>query len=298
MITIPRQQCSILAGASGAGKTTLVMQVLADWCNDKTFTPALKFDATKIAYLVADRTCEEVRIRKKRLHIPDEKMQVYGIQDDLSFDLKNLKEGELALRTALHKFSNDYDMLVIDPIALFISGDTNNFREVAISLMKIGRIAIEKNITIFAVHHASKSRSDFTFKRPQDRINGSGAFQGFSGTQMVLIEGKEDDKAYDSLFVIPHMGPMQTTLLVRDEVGDFAVLEQNNTDIVQRGKLEIMFDKIPYGEPFHITTIHRLAEDQGVSRSAAFKLVKEMLEDKTMKKVGRGEYCRVAIKED
>lgn len=291
--TIPRQQISILAGASGAGKTTLLMHAISCWAHRGQFTSALTWDATRIAYLVADRNSSEVRARAAALGIEDDKMEIYGIQDDLTFNLSVLRTPHIALEQCIAKFKQPFDMLIIDPIVLFIDGNTNDIRSVAMSLMRIGRIAVARNITILAVHHAKKMTADQPFLRPQDRINGSGAFQGFSGTQMVLIQGSETGKFYDTFIAIPHTSPMIEVALIRDARGGFEVFDPGGYEAECLIEFRNLVAEKPLNIVIDMKTIHTFLESKGLAvRTCAVKWTELLIADGTLTKTGKDRYVR------
>lgn len=294
MVTIPFQQVSILAGASGAGKSTLLTQEVAAWAKGEPFTGIINWppNIERIAYLVADRTKDEIEGRFTDLGVGSERIELYGIQDDLTFNLNLLNEPDKALRGAVGRFSKPFQMLVIDPIAIFIDENTNDFRKVAISLLKMGRFAIERGITILATHHATKQRTDFSFKRPQDRISGSGAFQGFSGTQMVLIEGMEDGAAYDTLWVKSHTLPPMSSQLTRGEKGLF--VSHHSKEQAEGGdyaKFEQFVSTLTTVTP--ITSFHAWGDSNNLSHPTIFRWITRMVSENKLKKTSRGLYERV-----
>lgn len=294
--TIPRRQISILAGASGAGKTTFIMQALAHWSRGEIFDAGFTFDATRIAYLVADRTCSEVRERAARLGIGDDKLEIYGIQDDLEFNLDLLKQPHKALDVALAKFTKPFDLLVIDPIALFVEGNFIDFHQVALSLMRLGRVAIKRDCTILATHHTTKMHSDWGFKRPQDRISGSGAFQGFSGTQMVLIQGLEDEKLYDTLWVIPHMGGRHEINIVRDETGEFEIFQKVDAEKMAFEEFRaLILNQKGSGEEILTKEFFEFIDSRGLTRPITTKWAGDLIREGLVIKTGRGLYARTTL---
>lgn len=81
--------------------------------------------------------------------------------------------------------------LFIDPLApLFITGNQNRARDVAASMVGLSRIIEERQINITGICHFSKQKGNKNdrYARPQDRISGSGAFSGFSDTQIYLVD--------------------------------------------------------------------------------------------------------------
>lgn len=215
---LSKKQIHILAGASGAGKTTLLLQALQAWDQGRPYP--LSFTASRVGYIVADRTVEETEEKAARLGI-SKRVEFYGLVDDDGFTLELLTNPTLTLNHVIKQLHHPFDLLILDPIMIFMEGSTNQYHQVAKSLLYISRMAKKKGITILATHHAAKPRSDFHFLRPQDRILGSAAFQGYSGTQMVLIEGNEEKMSADALYLIPHDGPPEEYNFVRGHGGWF-----------------------------------------------------------------------------
>lgn len=288
--TIPRRQVSILAGASGSGKTTLLMQAIASWAREETFTPALTWEATRCAYLVADRSFDEVKARAKRLGIGDAKIELYGLQDDTTFDINLLKTPAKALEVVLTKFKKPFDLLVIDPIALFIEGNFIDFHQVAISLFKLGRIAVQRNITMIAAHHTVKMHSDWGFLRPQDRISGSGAFLGFSGTQMTLIQGLETGVDYDTLYVVSHTLPRKEAYLTRGSDGEFVTLDLTARRRDDLEEVRLRLDGVEVGGVISIQWFHNIAEEFSIPKPETLGWIRTLMSEGLLSKISRGKY--------
>jgi len=222
-VTIPRGQISILAGASGAGKTTLLLQSLAAWARGEVFLPELTWDASRVLYVASDRTVEEAKIIAERVGLPSDqdKITFYGLVDD-----PKLPSGLLNSPRALLQYittDKTYDLMILDPIGIFMDGSINNYKNVAMSLYFLNQFAKQHNITILAMHHTSKARTDFTFQRPQDRISGSGALLGYSATQMVLISPEELKGDFFEFHVISHTRPAMMVFMIRGQDGKFHV---------------------------------------------------------------------------
>jgi hypothetical protein len=89
--------------------------------------------------------------------------------------------------------------LIIDPLApLFITGNQNRTRDVAASLVSLSRIIEERQINITGTWHFAKQKADKAdrYRRPQDRISGSGAVSGFSDTQVYLVDPEPNQPYY------------------------------------------------------------------------------------------------------
>ena len=96
--------------------------------------PALMLDATKIAYVAADRAQQNL---EKKLNMPN--VRFYSLVDDKTFNLDWLRQGDIALRRVLDRLGS-FDLLILDPIAPFTMGSLVDYRSVMISLIHIGRI--------------------------------------------------------------------------------------------------------------------------------------------------------------
>ena len=276
---LPRKQISILAGASGAGKTTLVLQAIQHWQREQPFP--IQFNATNCAYIVADRTKDEVDQRAEALGLD---IEIYGIVDDRKFRRELLNEPEQALTEALSRFKRPYDLLIIDPLMLFIKGNALDYRAVAIALIGLNRLAVDKNITICATHHASKARSDFSFLRPQDRILGSAAFQGFSGTQMVLIEPEEGTTDVHTFVAVSHTAPKIVTFFERTSDGWFVVSSRIGVPLVEAMR---------EGTPVTIQELREIGEKQKMSQATLYRCLGASIKEGLVMKVGHGLYMRV-----
>jgi RecA-family ATPase len=210
---LPRQQVSILCGASGSGKTTLTLQAIQ--ANQRNEPFPILFRGSKVGYVVADRTKSEVQTRLSRLDIHN--VGLYSVVDDERLQMSLLHEPDKLLSVALRHFRDVPELLVLDPLAFFIKGSFLDYKAVAIALIELNRLAVKRDITILALHHATKARSDFAYLRPQDRILGSAALAGFSGTQLTLVEPGEKE-AYHTLHVVSHTAaPYHVMLRMGDD---------------------------------------------------------------------------------
>ncbi len=297
--TVERRRVSIFCGASGSGKTTLVSQMVESWARGETLIPAVTWDATSIAYIGADRTSADVEELKTRLAIPEHKFEIYGMIDDTTINLKVAKANpEGTLRHIITtKFKNKFDMLIIDPLTPFIDGNTNDNRTVAFAMMELNRLAIEFDITILAICHIAKQRTDGRVKRIQDRINGSVAFQGYSSSQMVLVQGLEDDLPYDTLAVISRKKAPETVYLKRNDVGALELCsgplgDEETVD----ARVKAILSTIKPDEIVEIADIHKKGKEVGLLPEAVYRSMKKFPD--LIERVDRGKYSRPKKKED
>ena len=117
------------------------------------------------------------------------------------------------------------DLVIVDPMVVFLGVDPNKYNAVAPRLIKLGRWCKQLGMTILATHHATKARTDYSFKRPQDRISGSSALLGFTSSQLFLSAADEIGKPYSEFTAINHNDPPETIRLARDMNGLFVPFE-------------------------------------------------------------------------
>jgi hypothetical protein len=239
------------------------------------------FSARNCAYIVADRTKAEVEDKVKKLGLD---IQLYGIVDDRKFKLELLHDPEAALWEAMSRFHAPYDLLVIDPMMLFIRGNALDYRAIALALIHLNRMASDKDMTLLATHHASKARSDFSFLRPQDRILGSAAFQGYSGTQMVLIEPEEGKSDVHVFISVSHTEPKEITYLERNSDGWFIPSDKVGVPLVQ---------EMQEGVPVNVKELRDIAQKQRMSPATLYRTLGSCIKEGLVMKVGHGMYMRV-----
>lgn len=225
MPILPPNQFSVLAGASGAGKTMLLLQAWREH-EAKRYGFPLSFDPaiTRAAIICADRSSDDTHRHIKNLGIKN--LEVYGIVDDWTLPTKLIRNNKPQLWIeVLKRIKSKPPLLFIDPLGLFMEGKLIDYSNVAASFIEFNRFAKSRNVTILGVHHTNKARSDVTFYRAQDRASGSGAIAGFSSSQYILLQMGENRKNYDTLTVVHHTAPPEEYELTRKQDGFFAIRE-------------------------------------------------------------------------
>lgn len=218
---LPRQQVSILAGASGAGKSTLIFQMVARLQhNEPVFGNDIVPDL-KIAYIRGDRSWEmEGRHMAEKAGVDLDHFPVWSLTDDLTTPETKFEHHPMELLDEQLGKMLPADLIIIDTLPSFFGCDTNAYHATAARLIRVGRWCKKYGITILGTHHSSKARTDFTFKRPQDRILGSAALLGFSSNHLYLMEPEEGGSAVFQLHVLDHLMGSQVHSFQRLPEGD------------------------------------------------------------------------------
>lgn len=223
---LPRGEVSILSGASGAGKSTIIVQLLAAIQNgeDAFFNHRINHPV-RVAYLAADRTWDSYAELAARAGLDPRQIQVRSVVDDLTINVDRLEHDSMRLLYDLVSAFERPDLVVVDPMVVFLGVDPNKYNAVAPRLIKLGRWCKQHGFTILATHHATKARTDYSFKRPQDRISGSSALLGFTSSQLFLSAADEIGKPYSEFTAVNHNDPPETIRLARDTNGLFVPFE-------------------------------------------------------------------------
>jgi hypothetical protein len=199
---IPFGTLTIFAGAPGVGKTTMLIEWMRRWRDGRTICGHQAHDPTWFYYICADRGLSAQAF-----------YDLVGFTDRLTFfsvvsadsklnvdDLQKSEHGKTLLAHCLTELAPiPGSHLIIDPLSpLFISGSPNNQRDVAASLIRLSRRIEDLQFNVTGTAHFGKQKADRQdrYRRPQDRISGSGAFSGYSDTQMYLVDPEKDQPYY------------------------------------------------------------------------------------------------------
>ncbi len=215
---LPRGEVSILAGSSGCGKSTLLMQCLAAFQagEDKFLGHTLDLDI-KWGYLANDHAWKMYEDTARRCHLRINDIPHISVMDDDTIDLEIFKQDSLRLleQQLLRLKDEGAEAVVVDTLVSWFGGDIRNYNGPAYALLRLGRFCRKHSLTLLGTHHATKARSDFTYKRPQDRISGSAALLGFSSTQLCLIPPDENGTASYHFHIVAHNAPAKMIALER-----------------------------------------------------------------------------------
>jgi KaiC/GvpD/RAD55 family RecA-like ATPase len=251
---LPKHEVSILAGASGAGKTTLIMQVLCNLQhNEQVFGHAIEEDLN-IGYIAADRTWDAYARLAMQVGVDLDRIKVKALIDDTSIDLDQLESNAQGTmyKVLSSLVAEGCDLIVVDPLVVLLGSDINTYHVIAARMIKLNRFCKANQVTILGTHHATKARTDFSFKRPQDRISGSSALLGFTSTQLFLASGEESGQEYTQWHIVSHHAKAEVINLERDKNTGLFVPVDFTTGVVEKQNeiYEEIFKMLPAnGDP-------------------------------------------------
>lgn len=263
---IPFGSICTLAGATGVGKTALTATWIKRWLDGRSICWHPTNCPTAIGIIAGDRRWRSHRQWFDVAECPE--LLHYSLRDDDNFPWNDLR---LWLRVkdvtnrALDRLKLPPGGLVIlDPLALFLPGKVNEYKDVAIGLGVLDQLIKPRQLTAFGLFHQAKQMNDRTqrYSRPQDRILGSAAQLGFSDTAMYLLAPEDLGTAYYGFGWVPHNSPPATFEFTKDDSGLF---------VPYRGVVDTSPDSSK-DRPTQLLTL--LPETLSISTSDLFDLAK------------------------
>lgn len=290
---IPFGTLTIFAGAPGVGKTAMLAEWCRRWRDGQTICGKATHAPTGFYYIAADRQWKSHQLWFDAAGFGD--IPHYSIADDPTFDLTRLKSPQHAhdcLLRALDKLKpQPGGHVIVDPVSpLFIGGDPNRARDVAASLLQQSRICQTHLVNLTCSAHFGKQKSDprEQYTRPQDRIAGSGAFAGFSDTQIYLIDPVPPDQPYHILGWTPRHAKPEEFHYTRNDQGLFVPYGLYE----ELDRLEAVLLAIPDTPTTTPMIIQLITATTGYSSAQAERYLSSLVKQGRVTKIRRGLYKR------
>lgn len=305
---IPFGTLTLFAGAPGVGKTAMLAEWCRRWRDGLTICGKPTNAPTGFYYLAADRQWKSHQLWFDAVGFSD--IPHYSLADDRTLDLsilaKSFEAHKLFLSAVAALAPIPGSHLFVDPVSpLFIGGDPNRARDVATALLRISRVCQTLQINITMTAHFGKQKADpkELYMRPQDRIAGSGAFAGFTDTQVYLIDPVPPKQPYHILGWVPRHGPGQVFNYVRNTEGLFVPYKDTQEDE--------LYSRVPEPEPpadplivalATVPTIptpvsivlHKIQLALSISHATAERYLAQLVKEEKVLKLRRGLYQRLA----
>jgi len=227
---LPRHSLNLLAAASGVGKTAFIASFLAKLQRGEPVFGHRGEGISSFGYISADRPWRsDSRLWFEAAGFGD--IPHYSMVDDMGFALTRLdnKRGRPDLLAGLLENMKlpPGALVVVDPLAIFLGGNLNDYDMCARACIGVQRVLKRFDCTMIGLTHSAKQKSDTgeRYLRPQDRILGSMALNGYSSTQMYLLAPEEAGGDYYQFGWTPHHAPAAVFNLRRTADGLFEEAE-------------------------------------------------------------------------
>lgn len=296
---IPFGTLTVFAGAAGVGKTAMLMEWIQRWRTGRRIWGHATNPATAYCYIAADRQWASHQLWADAVGYPD--IPRYSLADDRKFDLNSLSNP----RAALDLFPNALDRafngspcpagahVIVDPISpLFVVGNPNAQRDVARTLLGMSRECQKRQINLTVTAHFSKQAANVAdrYARPQDRIAGSGAFAGFSDTQIYMLDPEPAmQQPWHILGWVPRHARPETFNCTRNDSGLFIPYDMLQED----EQAHYLFDILSASKSEYMTLkdlVHDAHRIHGYSQSTVQRGLERLISQGRAAKVGRGKY--------
>lgn len=289
---LPKFRPHIIAGASGAGKTTLGFQLCRDALDGKAWFGHPVQPDLKLGYIGTDRNSEAYRHKFSTMGIKP--FPVYSFLDSKKYRPSQVKANPMEWLETAWKMGDRPDLLVIDPLSCFLPAKIADYHANADCLVLMSQFCKEFSVTILGFYHAGKLKQEQGFMRAQDRILGSGALLAFSDTQIFLTDAAEIPKqpGYHLLTINPHDAPLEEHKLVRVKgSGTFEPWVEADEYVREQRVLKA----VPF-EPDRRATSEIVAETTDaldISERSVRRIIKKLEDDGAIKGHGYGYLSRL-----
>lgn len=174
----------MIHGPSGGGKTFVVL----DWClrlaSGMSEWAGHRVKPAKIVYLAGEgHHGLRARIAAWKQHHEAGSLSMWLSRSGCDL---NTPEGYLSTSTHLKQLPEPPDLIVIDTLHRFLSGDENSAQDAKTMLDACAQLMREFNCSVLLVHHTGVS------EEAQHRARGSSAWRGALDIEVSIIPAKDD----------------------------------------------------------------------------------------------------------
>ena len=278
---------TLLGGEARVGKSPLLLEWCARWRDGRTIFGRKTNPPTAFYYIATDRGwADSYQHWADLVGFPD--INQYALADDNHFNLDNLANEKLAHASMIKVLDRVNPIpgsyVVVDAVSpLFITGDPNKSRNVAVAVHRYRRECHKRQISLFGcVHHAKQiNDSAKQYKRLIDRMSGSGAFAGYSDCQLSMV-GPSDTEPWHTFEWNPPHEPATQFKLQRLDNGLFGMYNDVFTDSVTpevKPEALALLALIPEeGEISTTALIEQAAAELRISPATAYRYLQHLEE--------------------
>lgn len=276
-----RGEVHLLAGQSGANKTTWIFSVLKPALDEgRLFGRAIH--GTRFIYIVGDRSRNNIEVTCEDLKIDYRNFPILVLREMRVGNLSEI-EGEILRRYG------QVDLVIVDPILLALGDktNTNDYGGIAREVNKWNQACQRNQWTVLATWHWNKDRGRDTPTDVQDRIMGSAGLVAYAGT-WITMERDKDDATHRILTIQSHhagRAEHHYRLIIEDEI----LRGMGEVDTPRPSNIRASLEALAPNEHIKFSDIATIAR---VSKRTLFRAIREAEQDGLIERVRAGLWVR------
>lgn len=294
----PTREVHIVAGASGAGKSTLLAQIADQLIKGEDVFGYTPNKINGIAYLAFDRKLAAMgRTFERSLQASETPFPFYSTIDSPEFSDQSHREPLGAIKH-LKELHPEVDLLIVDGIGVAFKGDSSRLSEVAAFIHTILRALtnMPSDLTIFAIHHMSKTKKGNEYSSARAKLHGSVAWAATAETVILIEPENENDPENPNrlITICPRNAPERQYTYCYDEYGRLVPGAKLQDPSAQRKEeFYTIIARLPEGS-YTTEILRELSDPFAISQATFKRWLKDLVEQETVliKGRSRGTYLR------
>jgi hypothetical protein len=287
-----KRQLSLMAGPSGVGKTTFLIQMLKDWQQGKKLFDLYESYPANFLYVSNDRTGENLDVTKYRLGVDFPSL----VMMDMARPPDKI-EGVIRIARALDP---KVELIILDTILDFFKGNINDYQDVKDFLQQTTKLCGKNKVTILGIGHSPKLKEGESYPDPRNKLLGSSAWPAFVDTIFVFDAVGEglDDRKY-RVRLLPRNSGEKEFWFVKDEKGLFVpTIPEKEKELARKETLKMFMmdrflDSKEVGREWETKEAMAWGEKKGLSAKTIQRWLEQIVMDRRAEKNARGVYSRI-----
>lgn len=276
---LPSGTVHLLAGPSGAGKTTLIFEMARAWQENEPFLgfQTKGSDEGSFYYVFGDHSEDEALEHMTRL----------GLQGTIKYRAEGRAD---AAPQDFYQCPKDTRILVIDGAERLVeAANLNSFDAVSKALIRTREFAESRNIAVILIVGSPKMKKGEEYLYGRERVCGSIAWGRFSSTVMNCTMGDPSvvDDPSRTLFIYPrHHKPSQHSLTI----GSNGFTKAIPPDVSLCRTL--IMSSMPVGQLFERRQLSLLAQQSGLNEKVLDQALKGLMSEGLVLQDPNGKYSQ------
>jgi hypothetical protein len=297
---LPTAEFHIVGGPSGGGKTTLILQMMADWQAGKPLFGHASH-SRPFAYVSLDRGEKSLRRTLERCGVdpntfpyvcPRRRKKPIAGFEDLIFNF-------------VHPKFPKASVIVVEGIASMMTGTNNKASDYSAAFKFYGDIAAlcnEEGLTVIGVMHSPKMKESERYLNPRQRLLNSVAIGGIAETIILSEPNFESPTKLDRIVtLLPRNAPEQEFRMRLDENGMHQPAPVEDSPAIAAADKELKASQIfdmalgtyKEGDEFSTGQFIKDLKDLGISERSIYNGLAQASADGRIETAGRGRWRKI-----